>query len=138
MKIYDKEALFMVLLDFAILAYALAHIIRREVEIHHIAILLFASADLKTNIIATFSEEGSKKRKKQVEKEKQAYKNVFGRFAPLAPFGFFICLGIGLLLLKLLPGRMLGVYVIICGFFAPLFERIIIGDEMVRMEKEQE
>ena len=104
MKIYDKEALLMVVLDFAILAYALGHIIRREVEIFHIAVLLYVCSDLKNNIKAVFSEEDSKKRTSQVKVLKMAYKNAFGRFAPLAPFSFIIFLGVGVLLLKILKG----------------------------------
>lgn len=138
MKIYDKEALLMVVFDFLMITMALWSFYSRGPAIHNVAVLLYGCSRFKNNIMPAFSEEDSKKRKRQVEKEKKAYKNVFGKFAPLAPFGFFIFLGIGLLLLKLLPGRMLGVYVIICGFFAPMFERIIISDEMVRMETEQE
>ena len=138
MKIYDKEALFMVILDFLMIAMALWSFNYRGPAIHNVAILLYSGLSIKKNIRPIFLEDSSRQRKKQIEKQKQAYKNVFGRFAPLAPFSFFIFLGIGLLLLKLLPGRMFGAYVILCGFFAPLFERIFISDELVRMDREQE
>lgn len=138
MRIYDKEALLMVILDFAILAYALGHIIRRDVEIFHIAVLLYACSDLKNNIKAVFSEEDSKKRTSQVKVLKMAYKNVFGRFAPLAPFSFFIFLGVGLLLLKIMKGSMLGAYVIIFGLFSPMLIGAIITSEIHRIETEQE
>ena len=68
MKIYDKEALFVTILDLAIIALAVWNIVGGEVEIHHIAILLYACSGLKTNIKAVFSEEDSKKRQKQVGK----------------------------------------------------------------------
>ena len=138
MKIYDKEALLMVVLDFAILAYALGHIIRREVEIFHIAVLLYACSDLKNNIKAVFSEEDSKKRTSQVKVLKMAYKNAFGRFAPLAPFSFIIFLGVGVLLLKILKGSMLGIYVMIFGAFTPMLIDIMVRTEMGRVETEQE
>lgn len=132
MKVYDKEALFMVAFDFLMIAVALWSFYSRGPAVHNVAILLYNCSRFKNNIVPIFSEEASKWRKKQ----KKAYKNLFGKFAPFAPFGFYIFLGIGVLLLKLLPGRMLGVYVIIFGFFVPMFERFIISDEMARMENE--
>ena len=138
MKIYDKEALFMVVLDFLMIAIALWSFYSRGPAVHNVAILLYSCSSIKKNLKPVFLEESCKQRKAQIEKQKQAYKNVFGRFAPLAPFSFFIFLGLGVLLLKLLPGRLLGVNVIVCGLFAPMFERIFINDELVRMEKEQE
>ena len=138
MKIYDKEALLMVVFDFLMIAMALWNFYSRVPAVHNIAILLYGCSRFKNNIMSAFSEENSKKRRKQVEKEKQAYKNVFGRFALFAPFSFFILLAIGLLLLKILKGSMLGIYVIIFGLFSPMLVDAIITTEMHRMETEQE
>lgn len=137
MKIYDKEALLMVVFDFLMIAMALWNFYSRGPAVHNIAILLYGCSRFKNNIMSAFSEENSKKRRKQVEKEKQAYKNVFGRFALFAPFSFFILLAIGLLLLKILKGSMLGIYVIIFGLFSPMLVDAIITTEMHRMETEQ-
>ena len=138
MKLYDKEALIILVLDLGLIVLALWSFFNRGPAIHNVAILLFSCSSLKNNITYAFSEKGSKDRKRQVQKEKSAYRNVFGRFAPLAPFSGFIMLGIGLLLLKNIKGSLLGVYVIICGMFAPFFNKIFIRDEIARMDAEKE
>ena len=102
MKIHDKEALVMTILDVVAITLAIWYMVKREVDVCSVAVLLYACLGLKTNITAVFSEEASIKRKKQIANLKKAYRNVFGRFAPLAPFSFIIFLGVGVLLLKIL------------------------------------
>lgn len=138
MKIHDKEALVMTILDVVAIALAIWYMIKREVDICSVAVLLYACLGLKTNITAVFFEEASKKRKKQVANLKKAYRNVFGRFAPLAPFSFVIFLGVGALLLNVLKGSMLGIYVMIFGAFTPMLIDIMVRTEMGRVETEQE
>ena len=120
------------------IALAIWYMIKREVDICSVAVLLYACLGLKTNITAVFSEEASIKRKKQIANLKKAYRNVFGRFAPLAPFSFIIFLGVGVLLLKILKGSMLGIYVIIFGAFTPMLIDIMVRTEMGRVEAEEE
>ena len=74
---------------------------------------------------------------KMIEKERNAYKNVFGRFAPLAPFSFLFLIGFGILLLKLVKGSLLGFYVIIFGVFSPMLVDAIITSEIHRMDNEE-
>ena len=138
MKLYDKEALVMTILDVVAITLAIWYMIKREVDVCSVAVLLYACLGLKTNIKAVFSEEASIKRKKQIANLKKAYRNVFGRFAPLAPFSFIIFLGVGVLLLKILKGSMLGIYVIIFGAFTPMLIDIMVRTEMGRVEAEEE
>lgn len=138
MKIYDKKALFMALLDFALIGFELWMIRKRDITILDIFILISVFSRLKINTKAVFSEAGSLQRKTLVEKEKNAYKNVFGRFAPLAPFSFLVLIGIGILLLKLVQGSLLGFYIIIFGVFSPMLVDAIITSEMHRVENEEE
>ena len=137
MKIYDKKALFMVLLDFALIGFEVWTIRKGDIGMLDISIFLFIFSRLKINIKAVFSGEGSKQRKKLIEKERNAYKNVFGRFAPLAPFSFLFLIGFGILLLKLVKGSLLGFYVIIFGVFSPMLVDAIITSEIHRMENEE-
>ena len=138
MKLYDKEALVMTILDMVAITLAIWYMIKREVDVCSVAVLLYACLGIKTNITAVFSEEASIKRKKQIANLKKAYRNVFGRFAPLAPFSFIIFFGVGVLLLKILKGSMLGIYVIIFGAFTPMLIDIMVRTEMGRVEAEEE
>ena len=138
MKLYDKEALLMVILDFGLIAFTIWNFYYYGPAIHNVAILLYACDGFRRNIKYAFVEEDSKQKQIELEKQKVAYKNVFRKFAPFAPFSFFIFLGLGLLFLKLLPGRMLGIYVIIFGLFSPMLVDTIVSTERHRMETEQE
>lgn len=138
MKIYDKKALFMTILDFTLIGLELWMIRKGNISILDISILLYVFSRLKINIQAVFSKEGSMQRKKLVEKEKKAYKNTFGGLAPLVPFSFLCFIGFGILLLKLVKGSLIGFYVIIFGVFSPILVDAIITSEMHRMENEEE
>ena len=138
MKIYDKKALFMTILYLTLIGLELWMIRKGNISMLDILILLYVFSRLKINIKAVFSKEGSLQRKKLVEKEKKAYKNAFGRIAPLVPFSFLFLIGLGILLLKLVKGSLFGFYVIIFGVFSPILVDAIITSEMHRMETEQD
>ena len=136
-KIYNKEAFLMLIFDLGILLLATWDFYKHGPAARNVAVLIYVCSSLKRNTKYAFIEEESKQMQIEYEKQKTAYKNVFGRFAPFAPFSFFIFLGVGLLLLKLLPGRMLGFYVIIFGMFSPMLTDAIISSERHRMENER-
>ena len=112
-KIYNQETFLMLIFDLGILLLAIWDFYKHGPAAHNVAALIYECSGFKRNLKYTFIEEDSKQMWIEREKQKTAYRNVFGRFAPLVPFSGFIFLGLGLLLLKLLPGRMLGFYIII-------------------------
>ena len=117
MKVYSWKTLLVTIFGAGGgLAYAIYNLCQERTVLHVTWVVMFGLWIVR-GLIASLTEEGYAKDVENWKREKRIYRKLFGKFAPIMPWGVLIILGAAWIFSRVFPDRP---WMVLCLVFAAL------------------
>lgn len=139
MKVYSwKTLLVTIFVGGSGLAYAVYNVCHGATVLNVTWVVMFG-VWLVRGLIASLTEEGHAKNVENWKREKRVYRRLFGKFAPIMPWGVLIFFGVAAIFSRALPEQIwVCLCFIIAGFVYTIWLAAVVSREVEREKAQQE
>lgn len=137
MKVYSwKTLLITIFIGGAGLVYSMVRLYNED--LWGVAWMLLFGIEIFKGIQASITEKGYQKNVENEQKGKRVYKTLFGKLAPIMPYGGVICFVIAAILVRVFPMRIwIGMCFIIAAPIYQIWLTIVVRKELGKEEIER-